>query len=106
MIRIVTKKCKYIDQLYLNGGDLNNDEVMDLCAFLCNHPYIRYLNLSNNFITNECIKSLMFCVNSTKNEAKTQSILYMNSIINSVELLLFDKVLDMKLIIIGYLSEL
>eukprot|EP01083_Nonionella_stella_P014851 41587_1 len=89
LIKIVTNKCLFIHELHLNRGDLNNDEIMDLCAFICDHPWLRTLVLSNNFITNECIKSLSFCVRQTKKEALKQTQTYCNNIVDGTELLLF-----------------
>ena len=111
LIKIITKKCLYINKLYLNRGDLNNDEVMDLCAFLCNHSWIRYLNLCNNFITNECIKSLSFFVKQSRKEAITSTIKYCNNIVDAVQVLLFEQdeeteiTVNTKQIIIAYLAK-
>merc|ERR1712113_876176 len=61
---------------------------MDLVAFLANHPWIRSLVLSNNFISDESVKSLSFCVAQTKREAAKQTQQYCQEIVDAVTLLL------------------
>lgn len=85
LIKVASTKFVFVQSLYLDRGDLNNDEIEDLAAFMVNHNWIRRFVLNNNFITNDAVKSLSFCVKQTKLEAVKQCDLIMDAMVETIE---------------------
>eukprot|EP01084_Bolivina_argentea_P284819 488230_1 len=85
IVNIISEKCLYLQELYMNRGDLHNDEVSDLAAFLAQYAWIRKISLCYNALNHGCLKTLSHAVRASKKEAVKQTKIYCQVIVECIE---------------------